>query len=47
VQAAERFGMTLLGFVRQQRYNIYAHPWRIVAPAAPPSVADPKQEGKE
>ncbi|OON66984.1 formate dehydrogenase accessory sulfurtransferase FdhD [Hymenobacter sp. CRA2] len=30
VQAAENFGMTLLGFVRQQRYNIYSHPWRIV-----------------
>ncbi|GAB2940771.1 formate dehydrogenase accessory sulfurtransferase FdhD [Hymenobacter coalescens] len=29
VQAAENFGMTLLGFVRQQRYNIYSHPWRI------------------
>jgi FdhD protein len=30
VQAAQDFGMTLLGFVRQQRYNIYSHPWRIV-----------------
>jgi len=30
VQAADNFGMTLLGFVRQQRYNIYTHPWRIV-----------------
>ncbi|RAK70453.1 formate dehydrogenase accessory sulfurtransferase FdhD [Hymenobacter edaphi] len=29
VQAAQDFGMTLLGFVRQQRYNIYTHPWRI------------------
>ena len=30
VQAAHNFGMTLLGFVRQQRYNIYSHPWRVV-----------------
>ncbi|UYZ59827.1 formate dehydrogenase accessory sulfurtransferase FdhD [Hymenobacter latericus] len=30
VQAAHDFGMTLLGFVRQQRYNIYTHPWRII-----------------
>lgn len=29
VQAAQDFGMTLCGFVRQQRYNIYTHPWRI------------------
>ena len=29
VQAAHNFGMTLLGFVRQQRYNIYSHPWRV------------------
>lgn len=31
VQAADNFGMTLLGFVRQQRYNIYSHPWRILS----------------
>lgn len=30
VQAAESFGMTVLGFVRQQRYNIYCGGWRIV-----------------
>ncbi|UYZ62342.1 formate dehydrogenase accessory sulfurtransferase FdhD [Hymenobacter weizhouensis] len=29
VQAAHDFGMTLCGFVRQNRYNIYTHPWRI------------------
>ena len=29
VQAATGFGMTLLGFVRQQRYNIYSGAWRI------------------
>ncbi|WP_375416499.1 formate dehydrogenase accessory sulfurtransferase FdhD [uncultured Hymenobacter sp.] len=29
VQAAERFGMTVLGFVRQGRYNIYCHGWRL------------------
>ncbi|MCB2406530.1 formate dehydrogenase accessory sulfurtransferase FdhD [Hymenobacter lucidus] len=29
VRAAHDFGMTLLGFVRQQRYNIYCGAWRI------------------
>ena len=30
VQAADAFGMTVLGFVRQQRYNIYCGGWRLV-----------------
>ncbi|KAA9339337.1 formate dehydrogenase accessory sulfurtransferase FdhD [Hymenobacter busanensis] len=29
VQAAEQFGLTLLGFVRDNRFNIYTHPERI------------------
>ena len=29
VQAAESFGMTVLGFVRNGRYNIYSHGWRL------------------
>ncbi len=29
VQAAESFGMTVLGFVRQERFNIYSHAWRV------------------
>jgi FdhD protein len=29
VQAAEQFGLTLLGFVRQERYNVYCHGWRL------------------
>ncbi|MBD2769067.1 formate dehydrogenase accessory sulfurtransferase FdhD [Hymenobacter sp. BT664] len=29
VQAAESFGMTVLGFVRQQRFNIYCGGWRL------------------
>ncbi len=29
VQAAASFGMTVLGFVRQGRYNIYSHDWRL------------------
>ncbi|GAA4353466.1 formate dehydrogenase accessory sulfurtransferase FdhD [Hymenobacter saemangeumensis] len=29
VQAAETFGLTVLGFVRHGRYNIYSHPWRV------------------
>ncbi|WP_345223789.1 formate dehydrogenase accessory sulfurtransferase FdhD [Hymenobacter koreensis] len=31
VSAAQDFGMTLCGFVRQDRFNIYSHPWRITA----------------
>ena len=30
VQAAESFGMTVLGFVRNERFNIYSHGWRII-----------------
>jgi FdhD protein len=29
VEAAEEFGLTLLGFVRQDRFNIYSHEARI------------------
>lgn len=29
VEAAEEFGLTLLGFVRQERFNIYTHAQRI------------------
>ena len=29
VQAAESFGMTVLGFVRNERFNIYSHGWRL------------------
>jgi FdhD protein len=29
VEAAERFGMTLVGFVREERCNVYAHPERV------------------
>lgn len=34
VSAAQNFGMTLCGFVRQQRFNIYSHPWRILFPTS-------------
>ncbi|MFC2031866.1 formate dehydrogenase accessory sulfurtransferase FdhD [Chloroflexota bacterium] len=30
VQFADEFGMTLVGFVRGQRMNVYTHGWRIV-----------------
>jgi FdhD protein len=29
VEAAERFGMTVVGFVREERCNVYTHPERI------------------
>ena len=29
IQAAESFGMTVLGFVRNERFNIYSHGWRL------------------
>jgi len=29
VRLAEDFGVTLLGFVRGEKMNIYAHSWRI------------------
>lgn len=31
IQAAESFGMTVLGFVRNERFNIYSHGWRLIA----------------
>jgi FdhD protein len=31
VEAAERLGMTLVGFVRDERLNVYTHPERILA----------------
>ena len=31
IQAAESFGMTVLGFVRNERFNIYSHGWRVQA----------------
>lgn len=38
VEAAERLGMTLAGFVREGRFNLYAHPERVVPRADPPRV---------
>lgn len=36
VQAAESFGMTVLGFVRNERFNIYSHAWRLVGTTPEP-----------
>jgi FdhD protein len=32
VEAGERFGMTLVGFVRDERLNVYTHPERLITP---------------
>ncbi|MBO0359805.1 formate dehydrogenase accessory sulfurtransferase FdhD [Hymenobacter sp. BT186] len=39
VSAARSFGMTVCGFVRQNRYNVYCHEWRLqdLQPSAPDS----------
>jgi FdhD protein len=29
VQAADEFGMTVVGFVRDNRFNVYSHPERV------------------
>jgi formate dehydrogenase assembly factor FdhD len=30
VEAGERFGMTLVGFVRDDRLNVYTYPERVI-----------------
>jgi FdhD protein len=30
VEAGERFGMTIVGFVRAERCNVYTHPERVL-----------------
>lgn len=30
VSVADRFGLTLVGFLRGERFNVYAHPARFV-----------------
>ncbi len=32
IDVAERFGITLCGFVRPPRLNVYSHGWRVVGP---------------
>lgn len=37
VEAAERFGMTVVGFVREGRFNVYSHPERVVLQSTEPA----------
>jgi FdhD protein len=37
VETGARFGMTLVGFVRDGRCNVYTHPERIIDAAIEPS----------
>lgn len=30
IENADRFGITLVGFAREGRFNMYSHPWRIL-----------------
>jgi len=39
VSVAESFGITLVGFIRGRRFNVYTEPERIALPLAAPSVA--------
>ena len=39
IQAAESFGMTVLGFVRNERFNVYCHGWRLQTEAPAAGVA--------
>jgi FdhD protein len=32
VALAEEHGLTLIGFVRERRFNVYTHPWRVRGP---------------
>jgi FdhD protein len=29
IALAERYGITLIGYARRHRFNLYTHPWRI------------------
>ncbi len=47
IQAAESFGMTVLGFVRNERFNVYSHGWRLRAATEPAEGAEGCAEAAE
>ncbi|MFT5482301.1 MAG: FdhD protein [Halieaceae bacterium] len=40
IELADRFGVTLCGFVRDERMTVYTHPWRIAATGALPDFIE-------
>jgi FdhD protein len=41
IDLARQTGMTLLGFVRDGRFNIYAHEARVAGQPRPPAAVEP------
>ena len=39
IEAAQRLGITVIGYVRRQSFNVYTHPERLLYRRATPQVA--------
>jgi FdhD protein len=38
IEAAKRLGITLIGYVRRQSFNVYTHPERLLYPHSAPAT---------